>query len=157
MALVAAADNAITQIKDAPAVPSPRFAGPLLLALAGSASAAPFHEFCVTRSTPGGPEVSRARLYFSGTDPGKEAAGLHLVRHFRHPQSVVVHVDENIDGTCRIAPTHHVVLNDVAPPAAAGRVKTTPPNLRDISRQASDALTDAATEASRLMCRFLPC
>lgn len=118
--------------------------------------AATTHDFCITRGEIAGPEVSRARLYFNGEDPGREAASHLLVQHYRRKGTPAVRVDEAASGACANADTQHITFTEPVrrrpEPADSGI-----PNVGRVANQASHALTSIAEDASRLMCRLLPC
>jgi hypothetical protein len=119
-------------------------------------SAGATHDFCVTRVEVGGPEYSRARLYFNGEDPGREAAGLMLIQHYRSKGTPAVRIDDESSGVCAHSDTQHIALGEPARqrPKTAGAGL---PNLGRAANQATHALTGIAEDASRLMCRILPC
>lgn len=130
------------------------------LVCAGLAGAQPCagttHGFCVTRAELAGPEHARAHVHVGTRDPGREAAGLMLVQHFRSKGTPAVRLDEEASAACAHAETQHITLGEPAaqrPAAAADSL----PNLGQATRQASRALTGIAEDASRLLCRVLPC
>ena len=129
-----------------------------LLALAlGNAFASAFHDFCVTRLGASGVEVSRARIYFAGEDPGRDAASLSLVQHYRRPGVSTVRIDDWNEGACQHVETQHIAHNEPAvldtPPQKGDGL----PNFGRAVNQASGVVTSVAEHASRLMCRVLPC
>jgi hypothetical protein len=123
----------------------------------GDASAAAMHEFCVTRVAASGTEVSRTRIYFRSDDPGREIAGHMLIQHYRRASAAAVRIDDDADGVCRYSDLHHISVHEGSPPIASGEAVAIPPNVGRVANQASGALTAVAAEASRLMCRILPC
>ena len=114
------------------------------------------HDFCITRVEIAGPEFLRARIYFSDEDPGREAASHLLVQHYRRKGTPAVRVDEVASGACANADTQHITFTEPVvrrpEPADSGI-----PNVRRVANRASHALTSIAEDASRLMCRLLPC
>lgn len=116
-----------------------------------------FHDFCATRLGASGIEVSRARIYFTGEDPGREAASLSLVQHYRRTDISTVRIDDSNEAACQHVETQHIAHNG---PVARGTPQPTGdglPNIGRAVRQVSGAVTSVAEQASRLMCRVLPC
>ena len=130
--------------------------GIVLLVLSSLGTGATFHEFCVTRIIGAGSETLRARLHFNGADPGEETAALLLIRHYRQPGVDVVHVDAP-GPTCAARDAQEIALGKTGTPTATA---IHPGGFSDIAKatnQAYSTLNTAATEASRMMCRVLPC
>lgn len=119
-------------------------------------SASATHDFCITRVEIAGPEMLRARIYFNDQDPGREAASHLLVQHYRRKGTPAVRVDDAASDACTHAETQHIALNTPARslPAATDSAL---PSIGRVANQATHALTSIAEDASRLMCRLLPC
>jgi len=114
------------------------------------------HDFCVTRMEIAGPQSSRARIYFNAEDPGREAAGHLLIQHYRSRGAPAVRIDEESSAACTHSDTQHIALNETGNQRRAA-VDAGIPNLGRVANLASHALTGIAEDASRLMCRLLPC
>lgn len=119
-------------------------------------AAAATHDFCVTRVEVSGPESSLARIYFNDEDPGREVAGHMLIQHYRRKGAPAVRIDDGTSGACAHAETQHIALNTPAP-QRPGPPDPGFPNVGRVANQATHALTGIAEDASRLMCRLLPC
>ena len=114
------------------------------------------HDFCVTRLEVAGPQSSRARIYFNAEDPGREAAGHFLIQHYRSRGAPAVRIDDESSAACAHSDTQHIALNETGSPQRAA-VEAGFPNVGRVANLASHALTGIAEDASRLMCRVLPC
>ena len=120
------------------------------------ASASATHDFCITRVEIAGPEMLRARIYFNDEDPGREAAGHLLIQHYRRKGTPAVRVDDAASAACNNAETQHIAINAPAR-HRPDRADSEFPNIGRVANQATHALTSIAEDASRLMCRLLPC
>lgn len=115
------------------------------------------HEFCVSRNSPAGNDVVRTRFHFGAADPGRAAASLLLVRHYRQPGIISVEVDAYDSATCAATEVQDIALT-ARPERIPDRAPVGPvPNLGRVADLASGAVTGIAEQASRLMCRLLPC
>ena len=130
--------------------------GIALMVLSNLVSGATYHEFCVPRIVGVGSETLRARLHFNGPDPGEKTAALLLIRHYRQPGVDVVRVDAP-GPACAARDAQEIALGKTGTPADTAIPPAGFSNVAKATNQAYSALNTAATEASRLMCRVLPC
>lgn len=115
------------------------------------------YDYCVTRTLGAGSEIIRARLHITGDDPGPEASALHVARHYRRPGSGGVRIEPYEAARCAAPETQDIAL---APPGFHDRepaAAPADPNLGRLANVAGATATGIAAEASRLMCRLIPC
>lgn len=133
----------------------------LLIAIVGLLLIAPpagaQHDFCVMRPVGGASQTIRSRVHVSGEDPGPEAAALHLARHYRRAFGAGVHIEPFEAARCPALEIQEIALG---PPGIHDREAPEPPfdpNVGRIANVASATALGVASEATRLVCRFLPC
>jgi hypothetical protein len=96
-------------------------------------------------------------VHVNGEDPGPEAAALHLARHYRRSLGGGVHIEPFDAARCPSLETQEIALS---PPGIHDREAPEAPidpNVGRIANVAGATVLGMASEATRLVCRFLPC